>query len=147
METLTVLFASAVPESVPVLMLVMPSVAELPVSGLMPVITGAAGARLSRLKPPVLLGVLAFPATSVTVVETLTAPWPRVVRLAAVRVTAWAAPLPVRVLVTLPAVPVNTTLMVELVSALTLRTPPTAVAAAAVLSATPWATMVGEGAF
>ncbi len=120
------------------------SPADFPVS-LAKTRPGAAGATVSRVKPPNALLVV-LPATSLAVLETLTAPWPRVARLAAVRVTACAAPLPARVLVTEPAVPVKTTLTAEPFSALTVTTPPAAVAAAAFLAATPWATTARAGA-
>ena len=101
------------------------------------------GAVLSSENAPLLL-VAVFPAVSVAVLATMTAPWPSVVRSPAVRATDCAAPFPVRVLVTLPAVPVNNTLTLAPVSAVTLSTP--AAASAAVLSASPAALTLRAGA-
>jgi hypothetical protein len=103
------------------------SVAEVPVSAASASV-GAAGAAVSRVKE-VVPAELAFPAASVAVAETETVPFPRVVRSAAARTTATGvAPLPVTVLVTELAPRVKTTATLEPDSAVTVTTPPAAVA-------------------
>ena len=144
-----VLYCQVAPTSTPVTftvpMLVMPSLPLAPLS-VASASAGAAGATVSRVKPPTVLATLVLPAASVTVVDTETAPWPSVVRLAVVRVTACTAPLPDKVLVTDPEVPVNTAVTVDPLSALTDSTPVTAVASALVRLPSPAAPKPGVGA-
>ena len=86
--------------------------------------TGATGATESRMKLVVPAGP-ALPATSVATAETLTVPLPSVVRSPARSTTAWAAPVPVTVLVTELLVPVKVTAMEALSSPETVTTPET----------------------
>src|SRR5215469_7959573 len=65
--TRTVALASALPAMVSAVALVMPSVAELPVSGLMPLIVGAAGAVVSTVTAKALEAAPVLPARSVAV--------------------------------------------------------------------------------
>ena len=62
--------------------------------------TGAAGARVSSKKLVLPLG-LTLPAASVALALTLTGPWPSIIRSTALSRTACAAPVPVRLLLTL----------------------------------------------
>ena len=62
--------------------------------------TGAVGASVSRMKL-VLPSALVLPARSVALALTLTAPWPSTIKSTLVSTTGCAAPLPVRVLLTL----------------------------------------------
>ncbi len=122
----------------------MPSVADWPVS-FARARPGASGASVSRVKPPLAL-LVELPAASRAVVDTVTVPSPRVARSPAVRLTVWAAPLPVRVLLTWPPWPVNTTLTLAPDSAVTLNTPPALVASAAVRLPSPTAATFRVGA-
>ena len=93
---------------------------------------GAAGAAVSSVKDVVPVE-LALPAASVAVAETKTEPFPRVVRSPEVRTTAWAEPVPVPVLVTVPPPErLNCTDQLAPFSAEMVTTPPAAVASAEV---------------
>ena len=92
--------------------------------------SGAAGARVSstKLVPPLALGL---PAPSLAMAVTLMVPWPRLLTSSALSTTATALLAAVTDLVTLPAVPLKTTLTVEPASASTLTAPVSALALAA----------------
>ena len=92
---------------------------------------GALGFCVSRVKLLV-PALLALPAASVDTALTLTAPLPSVVSSPTVSVTAWAEPVAVKFLVTLPLVPVKVTTTALPLSADTVTTPVPAVASAAV---------------
>src|SRR4051812_12620662 len=76
LPSLTVIaaFASALPDRVSVPLLVMPSLPELPLSGVMPAITGAAGAVVSTVTAKAADALPLLPATSVAVAVRLCAP-------------------------------------------------------------------------
>ena len=89
---------------------------------------GAVVSRVNLLVPSLLL----LPTPSVAVADTLMVPSPKVVRSAVASVTAWEAPVPVTVLVTVLVPLVKVTAMLELDSPLTVTTPLAWVASAAV---------------
>ena len=95
--------------------------------------TGAAGAIVSIVKVVVAAAaVCAFPAASVCVADTATAPSPRVSTSLDVSAMACAVPSPVTDLVTVPDWPVSVTTIAEPFSPLTVMTPPDAAASASV---------------
>ena len=128
--TATELPASAVTITTPV-----PAVASATVAPLdtpVPKVrTGCVGACVSKVNE-LLPATPELPAASVATAVTTTPPLPKVVRSPAVKVTAWAEPVAVRFLVTVPLVPVKVTATELPLSADTVTTPVPAVASAEV---------------
>ena len=110
-----------------VLLLLSALATTVPPLGVTVMLLSVVGAMVSRVKL-LLPAALGLPAVSVDTALTATLPSPKVVRSVLVRVTAWALPLPVMVLLTEPLPPVNVTTVLAPLSALTVTTPPAAVA-------------------
>ena len=90
-------------------------------------VSACVGAVVSSVKLLV-PAALALPAVSVATALTLMLPSPKLARSLLLSTTAWALPVPIRVLLTVPLPPVNVTTVLAPLSALTVTTPLAAVA-------------------